>query len=74
MVTGTTLVTTGAVEYGVKVVTSVTGVVLMHGVVALCSVVTAALVVVTVGSGINMINNSQVCNVSVCVCVCMWWW
>ena len=66
MVTGTTVVTAGVVETGVKVVTSVTGVVLMPAfVVALGSVVTAILVVATVGSGINTIDNTQariICN------------
>ena len=60
MVTGTTVVTAGVVETGVKVVTSVTGVVLMPAfVVASGSVVTATLVVATVGFGINTIDNTQ---------------
>ena len=60
MVTGTTVVTAGVVETGVKVVPSVTAVVLMPAfVVASGSVVTAILVVATVGSGINMIDNTQ---------------
>ena len=62
MVIGTTVVTAGVVETGVKVVTSVTAVVLMPAfVVASGSVVTAILVVATVGSGINMIDNTQAC-------------
>ena len=64
MVTGTTVVTGGVVETGVKVVTSVTGDVLMPAfVVASGSVVTATLVVATVGSGINMIDNTQALNI-----------
>ena len=59
MVTGTTVVT-GVVETGVKVVTSVTGVVLMPAiVVASGSVVTADLALATVGSGIDMIGNTR---------------
>ena len=64
MVTGTTVVTACVVETGVKVITSVTGVVLMPAfVVASGSVVTAPLVVATVGSGINTIDNTQACDV-----------
>ena len=64
MVTGTTVVTAGVVETGVKVVTSVTGVVLMPAfVVASGSVVTATLVVATVGFGINKIDNTQARNI-----------
>ena len=58
MVTGTTVVTTGVVETGVKVVATVTGVVLMADFdVASDSVVTSAVVVTTGGSkiGITMI-------------------
>ena len=58
MVTGTTVVTTAEVETGVKVVATVTGVVLMADFgVASDSVVTTAVVVATGGSktGITMI-------------------
>ena len=54
MVTGTTVVTTGVVETGVKVVTSIAGVVVMPGfVVASDTAVTIALVVTALGSRIN---------------------
>ena len=64
MVTGTIVVTAGVEETGVKVVTSVTAVVLMPAfVVASGSVVMATLVVGTVGSGINTIDNTQARNI-----------
>ena len=53
VVIGTTVVTTGVVETGVKVVASIIGVVVMPGfVVALDTVVTVDLVVIAIGSGI----------------------
>ena len=65
VVTGTTVVTTGVVETGVKFVTSITGVIVMPGfVVASDTVVTVALVVTAVGSGINPISIIQVRNVT----------
>ena len=55
MVTGTTVVTTGVVETGVKVVATVTGVVLMADFdVALDSVVTTSVLVATGGSIIGI--------------------
>ena len=55
MVTGTTVVTTGVVETGVKVVATVTGVVLMADFdVALDSVVTTSVLVATGGSMIGI--------------------
>ena len=60
MVTGTTVVTTGAVKTGVKVVATVTGVVLMADFVVVSdSVVTAAVVVAAGGSEIVNIKDNQ---------------
>ena len=60
VVTGTTVVTTGAVETGVKVVATVTGVVLMADFVVVSdSVVTAAVVVAAGGSEIFNMRDNQ---------------
>ena len=60
VVTGTTVVTTGAVETGVKVVATVTGVVLMADFVVVSdSVVIAAVVVAAGGSEIFNIRDNQ---------------
>ena len=61
MVTGTTVVTTGAVETGVKVVATVTGVVLTANFIVVSdSVVTAAVVVAAGGFEIANIKDNQV--------------
>ena len=59
--TGTTVVTVGVVETGVKVVASIIGVVVMPGlVVASDRVVTVGTVVTAIGSGIKTFNIPQV--------------
>ena len=60
VVTGNTVVTTGVVETGVKVVTFMIGVVVMPGFVVASDTVAIVALVVTVGSGINTINITQV--------------
>ena len=65
MVTGTTVVTTGVVETGVKVVATVTGVVLMADFdVASDSDVTTAVVVATGGSKIDITMIFELVNIS----------
>ena len=60
VVTGTTVVTTGVVETRVKVVAFMIGVVVMPGFVVALDTDTVVALVVTVDSGINTINTSQV--------------
>ena len=60
VVIGNTVVTTGVVETGVKVVTFMIGVVVMPGFVVASDTVAIVALVVTVGSGINTINITQV--------------
>ena len=60
VVTGNTVVTTGVVETGVKVVAFMIGVVVMPGFVVASDTVAIVALVVTIGSGINMINITQV--------------
>ena len=60
VVTGNIVVTTGVVETGVKDVTFMIGVVVMLGFVVASDTVAIVALVVTVGSGINTINITQV--------------
>ena len=65
VVTGITVVTTGVVETGVKIVAFMIGDVVIPGLVVVSDTVAiVASVVRAVGSGINSINITQVCNVS----------